>query len=143
MSEEIKYDIALDEELRPRMVKCRLIHHEGEASLVEWVTGRGVCHRAIIPSEEVDIITLGLTGVMVSEDVLAVGIPYGLPMEEFIEISVTPKMLANELRRAGIWTYQDLVMNPEKVRGVFGKCFGLDYATLKKKAKRYKEVSHE
>ena len=36
------------------------------------------------------------------------GSGYGLAWEEFIEITATPELIANELRRQGIWCWQDI-----------------------------------
>ena len=143
MDETVRYDSILSEERQPRIVRCRLIQYDGDARLVEWIDKKGMCQRVSVPSEFVEVITPGRTAVRVSEDVLKVGIPYGLPLEEFVVIDVTSKEVANALRMAGIWTRHDIVMNPDKVRGAIGRCIGISYGALLKKTKRYKEVSNE
>jgi hypothetical protein len=130
-------------ERRPKMVKGKVVRQEGDASLVEWMDKEGFYHRASVPRDVVKITKPGQVACSVDEDELLVGIPYGMPWEELIgEINVTPEMIANELRRSGIWTGQELLMNPDKIRSVMGKVFGVNYSTLLQNVKRYKEESN-
>lgn len=102
-------------------VKVKVIHRNGEATLVEWVEGDGT-RRVTVPA--------GVTaGGRVKRDELDYGIPYGAPWEDLVEIDATPERIAAELRRCGIWTYEDLLARPEQVRGIQASV-GFDVAAL-------------
>lgn len=137
MTEQIKKE----RKRQPKKVKVRKIRQEEEAILVEWLDKDGY-HRASVPGDAFKAKTPGLVEGTVNDDVLEVGIPHGLPWEDLVEIDVTPAMVANELRRVGIWTESELLMNPEKVRGAIGKIIGANYSQLLQNVKRYKEESN-
>jgi len=83
----------------PRL-PVRLVAHKGDSALVEWIEAGMYC-RVYVPLDRVD------RGTVASKD-LAKGIPYGLPWEQWIEIQATPERIANELRRMGVWCWQDI-----------------------------------
>jgi hypothetical protein len=98
-----KADVPFAEEAAggPEMVPVRVIGAKGESALVEWEAG-GRLRRNFVPVDKI------------AEDAcdavaLEVGIPYGLPWEVALDLSgVTPEAVADKLRRAGIWTLEDL-----------------------------------
>ena len=57
----------------------------------------------------------------VSEEDLETASPYGTPWEDVIQIP-SPHDIAKELRRRGIWTYEDLVSDPSNAREAFLVC---------------------
>jgi hypothetical protein len=77
-----------------------LIGHKDQSVLVEWIV-EGMYHRAYVPLGK-------LKDGTVAEKDLERGIPYGEPWEKWIEITATPKSVANELRRHGMWRWQDV-----------------------------------
>lgn len=83
----------------PRL-SVRLVGHEGESALVEWII-EGMYHRVYVPLSKLK------DGTVAVKD-LERGIPYGLPWEDWIEIEATPESVANELRRQGVWRWQDI-----------------------------------
>lgn len=83
----------------PRL-PVRLVAHKDGSALVEWLDDSGY-HRVYVPLEKVK------DGAVSAKD-LAKGIPYGLPWEDFIEVTATPEFIANEMRRHGCWTQADL-----------------------------------
>ena len=84
----------------PRL-PVRVISSAGDSSLVEWLDTDGMYCRVYISLSKVE------EGTVATKD-LERGIPYGLPWEEFIEITATQKHIANELRRQGVWCWQDM-----------------------------------
>lgn len=84
----------------PRL-PVQLVAHKDGSALVQWLDEDGMYHRAYVPLDKVK------DGTVASKD-LAKGIPYGLPWEEWIEVTATPEHIANELRRHGCWCHADL-----------------------------------
>ena len=84
----------------PRL-PVRLVGHQGESALVEWLDAGGMYHRVHVPLDKLE------DGTVASKD-LERGIPYGLPWEDWIEVQATPEKVANELRRQGVWCWQDV-----------------------------------
>ena len=84
----------------PRL-PVRLVGHQGESALVEWLDGDGMYRRVHVPLVKLE------DGTVSGKD-LERGIPYGLPWEEWIEVQATPEKVANELRRQGVWCWQDV-----------------------------------
>ena len=84
----------------PRL-PVRLVAHEGESALVQWIDADGMYCRVYVPLDKLE------EGTVASKD-LERGIPYGLPWEEWIEVQATPEKVANELRRQGVWCWQDV-----------------------------------
>jgi len=84
----------------PRL-PVRLVAHKDGSALVEWIDAGGMYHRVYVPLEKVD------KGTVAGKE-LAKGIPYGLPWEKWITVTATPEGIANELRRMGIWCWQDI-----------------------------------
>lgn len=81
-------------------VSVRCIRHKGDAALVEWID-RGQYRRGFIPLSSIKDGT-------VKETTLKRAVPYGIPWEKCIKITATPEEIANELRRAGMWTLEDI-----------------------------------
>jgi hypothetical protein len=100
--EEQKQEEAKEEKPRPEpRVPVRVIGSKGESALVEWIDAEGLYQRIYVPLAKVT------KGTVASKD-LERGIPYGLPWEEYIEVTATPASIANELRRMGAWRREDL-----------------------------------
>ena len=91
-------------EKKTKKLAIRLVQKAGEAGLVEWVDGAD-WKRAYIPLDEV--------AVKVDETVLDAGIPYGLEWNKIKPKQLDPLDLQNQLRKAGIWTAEDLAHNPQ------------------------------
>lgn len=84
----------------PRL-PVRLIAHKDGSALVEWIDAEGKYRRAYVPLDKLD------KGTVATKD-LEKGIPHGLPWEKWIEVIATPERIANELRRRGVWTWEDI-----------------------------------
>ena len=107
---------------RVRQVAVSTVRVTGEGALVEYAQ-KGKAKRVTIPASEV-------RGGKVAQDVLDAGIPYGLPWEEVQLATITADELAANLRKAGIWTAEDLRRNTQKAVGVLQATYRLDLAAL-------------
>lgn len=81
-------------------ISVRVLEERGKSVLVEWDDGR--LHRAYVPRK-------ALAGESVAEDVLDEAPRAGIAWEQLLDFSkVTAAAIAEQLRRAGIWTMSDL-----------------------------------
>lgn len=113
-------------------VKVNVIRRKGQSALVQFVDDDGL-QRIELPSSSV-----GEDG-LVDELELGMGMPYGLRWEEIVQFSVTPEMLADELRRRGIWTLDNLMVNMQGAVGAFQAIYGVDASRLLKRARQYQK----
>lgn len=98
--------------------------------LVQWVEVDGQPRRAVLNRDRVSQIPGEASTVNVSAADLANADPHGLPWERLIELHASPESIAAELRRAGIWTLEDLRRNPGAALGAIQTAYHLDYQTL-------------
>lgn len=92
-------------------------------AVVERVIG-GAPERRIVPARAIaedDKIPL---------TVWEAGIEYGLSWEQIVVLHATPETVAAELRRAGIWTLDDLYHKPQAALGALQAAYHLDLAAL-------------
>lgn len=107
---------------KPKRVK--IIRQEGMVSLVEWLDTYGLYHRSVIPSELVD------NKRRVSENELNRGVKYGEDWSEVMDFTADPDDIEQELYRVGIWTGDDILDNPDAVRGAIQKVLQNTLASL-------------
>ena len=117
-----------EEKKKPEPIPVRVVGEKGESALVEYQVD-GMYRRRYVPGKsvkdrernrgEVSPITLGK------------GIVYGLPWEDFVEITATPESVANELRRRGVWYIED--MNHSAIKHAR---IAFDYGEFISRAKR-------
>ena len=86
---------------RARMVDVHVIRAKAGSALVQWLDAGGMYHRGYLP-------TASVVDGAADLNELEKAIPYGLPFEDYIEITATPQSIANELRKRGVWTFEDL-----------------------------------
>ena len=110
---------------RRKMVMVKVISHKGQSALVEYDGGN---KRAYVPLSKLD-------GDRIDQGDLDKGIDYGLELERLITVSGTPEAIAAELRRRGIWTYDDLCQKAAAVHKAFLTFYGKDLAALMQAAK--------
>jgi hypothetical protein len=110
-------------------IAVKVIQKKGQAALVEWLDGDGT-HRVTIPAKAIE------SGNRVAMSELGYGIPYGEPWEELVMLAVTPAVIAEQLRRAGIWTYEDLLSRPNQALGAIQAAYGFDLTALLRAAKQ-------
>jgi hypothetical protein len=99
------------------------------AALVEWYDGTAL-HRVTLPCELV-------RGDSVDEADLERGIPYGVAWETALQSTATPEAIANELRRCGIWTGDDLAARPTIAAAALQRSIGVNLAALRVAAKEH------
>lgn len=109
-------------------------------ALIEWEDEEGL-HRGMIPEETVR------DGVVVDE-LIPLSIPVGVDWEFILADHIgamTPQRLAKELRKAGIWTFDDLTKNVPKAEEVIRNIYGVDLSVLLRSAKEFvkSEVAHD
>lgn len=103
-------------------MKVRVLRCQGAAALVEWIED-DLLQRAVVPAEMVE-------DGQCDSDALAAGIPYGVPFEDLLQPAVTPRALAQALRRRGIWTTEDVYRKPNEVIAALQSAYGLDLAAI-------------
>jgi len=128
-TEELKYQTPVE----PERLQVRVIKVQGKSSLVQWIEGDDV-RRAIVPTGEIK------EG-MIDRFVLEAGIPYGLPWEEIIHLTASSENVARELRRAGLWTGDDVMKNTSAAMGALQTALKTDFAAILRAAKAYQEES--
>ena len=109
------------------ITRVKVIYEKGRNVLVEWFDD-GMPMRGWLPWNKVrvDIVdTIELDRVM----------PYGEPWEDIIELRATPREMAKNLRKVGIWTLEDLRKNPNAALGAIMATYKVDYHILLKSVK--------
>ena len=109
-----------------KQIPVRIVKATQDNTLVEFTLG-GLIQRATIPTAEIH-------DEKAPDEVLAAGIPYGIPWE-FIELHLKSSDLANALRISGIWTYEDALRNPNLIVSALQAVYGVDLAALLKFAR--------
>lgn len=113
-------------------IKVNGIGRKGQTMLVQYADENGI-QRVLIPPSSID------EDGTVDEVELSLGIPYGLPWAEIVQFKSTPETLANELRRRGIWTGEDMRADPSVVVGAFQAVCGVDASRLRVLTARYEK----
>lgn len=118
---------------RRRLVAVRVMAAEGESALVEW-QGKAGRFRAYVPAVEVQ-------GDKCATEILEAGIPYGVSWERCIAdlADLTPKRVAAELRRAGIWTLDDLRVRRKQAKLALAGLAGLAVGEIERAAREFEE----
>lgn len=116
----------------------QVIERKLGAILVQWNENDEIC-RGIIPEE-----LLESDGITVRDELLSVSIPYGVDWETLLEGVVglvTPAIIAGNLRKAGIWTAEDVLSNSKAVLGAIHNSYHVDMSAIIQLAKnKIKEV---
>lgn len=105
-------------------VAVRVISRQGAAVLVERVTADGDLARYQVPKEVISQPPIDSATVPAGE--LDQAIPYGLPWELMLTITFTAEDVARELRKAGIWTKDDLLRGGEVLSRAILRAAGKD-----------------
>ena len=118
-----------------KMTAVRTMQEKDGRALVEWVNRKGMLESVFVGVDEVK-------DGKVASGVLAEAIPYGVPWEDlFAEVQkvTTPKVRANELRKVGIWTLDDLRTKSRFVLGALKAGLRVEIGELHKFATKLKE----
>lgn len=92
----------------------KLIHERNGTALIEWIEDSQT-HRAIVPADQV------IDGYCAHPER---GVPYGINFADYITIEVMPEDIDRELKRAGVWTVDDLHRQPQAVRAAINTAYG-------------------
>ena len=112
--------------------KVSIIRTKNTISLIEW--DNGTLQRGYIPNN------LIIDDYVDGKD-LELAIPYGINWEDIITLTVTVKQLDYELKKMGIWTLEDILLNSDRVLAALKSVYGLQLSTLQNLAKnRLKEL---
>ena len=95
----------------------KTIRVNDNAKLVEYIDTDGFLQRVILPVDEFNI---------------ELGMPYGVDFSRFIKHPA----IANELRKRGLWTIEDLEKNRNAALGAVQAAYNQDLATIIKLAKK-------
>ena len=106
----------------------RTVKTSGKAALVEWEED-GTLQRAWVPRELAE-----------SQEEAALGIPYGVPWGEIIQLQpVDSAQLETLLRKRGIWTAADAQRHPQAIVGALIELVGVDMAAVIAAARHYEK----
>ena len=110
--------------------EVKVVSRHGSSALVQWLI-RKTLNRGYVPLEAIsDESTVEL------ED-LDAAIPYGVPWSNVITMTATPEALENRLHQIGVWTYDDLLANPQAVIGALQATYMVDFSALKRAAEAF------
>jgi hypothetical protein len=118
-----------------KKIKGRLIIRKKSSALVEVADDSGAPIRVCVPFESLLVSSDG-TDVMISENDLEMGIPFGVPWEFKLKDVVIPAIkLARALRENGIWTAEDALKKPDAVKGALISSLSLSLSSIIEAAK--------
>lgn len=111
-------------------VKCKIVSRKNNLYLVEFMGDYSLERRFIVSDMIIED-----NGQFAIVDNPNAGIPYGMEWEELVSLGATPELIATELRRHGIWTYEDLINDPNGALGAIQAAYRFDLARLLRAAK--------
>lgn len=116
-------------------MRIKRIRQSGSAVLVEWHEG-GTC-RAIVPADAIQ-------GDYVSDQDLAMAVPYGVGWEEILEQLLpdrqsTIESIALTLRNRGVWTADDARSNINTIVGALQTGYGTTASSIIRTLKQQEE----
>lgn len=115
--------------------RVKIIARKSGMSLVEYLDEDEKLQRVYVPTDSIYEYDDGTT----RSDAVQYGSPYGVPWAEMVteELVLNPELLERELRRYGVWTYQDFVQSPEAVRAAFNQALRDLYGTVRANALQF------
>lgn len=116
-------------ERKPKRIAVKIIAQKDLSALVEWEAEGDLC-RAYVPADKVEDGQCG-------EDVLAAGIPHGVPWEDVLPETPPREAVGKQLRQHGIWTCADIEKNIQGVQRAINQTTGLTPASLHTLASQY------
>lgn len=108
------------------MTTVQIIRQKGGFTLVEWEEDSRLYRAWVLPEMVVD-------GNQVDRPQR--GIPYGVDFSQLVVLQASPFVLDTELKRRGIWTYEDALHRAQEVLSALQATYGVDLATLLQAAK--------
>lgn len=96
-------------------MQIRIISEQDQSILIEWHDGERY-HRSVVPKKEVN------HGEVKAPEL---GIPYGEDWTKLIKAKVNPGLIDHELKKAGIWTIDDLRRNVAIAQGAINQAVSI------------------
>jgi len=94
---------------------ARIVFSKNRAVLLEYLDDANKPVRVSIPENMVQPSSDGKTAI-VSEEILSMGVPYGVQFaEEIGNVTISGKSIEDSLHASGIWTCDDVIHNPQDV----------------------------
>ena len=132
MDEKLESEEKQKPKIAVKSYKVTIIKSSGgeKTALVEWVQDEQP-HRGFIPSSKIGKDNL------VEEPVLNASTQYGVPWEDIKITQVTSEDIANSLRKAGIWTAEDLRTHQQVALGAIQAAYRVTLASCNQAAKQF------
>lgn len=121
------------------MVQVTLLEIRGQAAIVTYRDEEGMLQGRIISRDDVSGVRVRETK-SVHDRVINTGTEYGIDLEIILgeKYVITPGDLAQELRRHGVWTYDDLNKKPSEVVAAINSLSKKIYAVLLRESRQTK-----
>lgn len=110
---------------KPAPVPVQALSSRNGLTLVEWQDETGSLRRNWVKEKSLEVTPEGTLAVDPGS-----GVPYGFDFARMIKLKATPQAVADELRRVGIWTLEDLRSRTAEVTNAFRSAYGVDTAQL-------------
>jgi len=116
------------------MIPVKVVARQGQSLLVEWMADNGRYQRGYLPKSDV-------IDNEADPSKLALAIPFGIDWSNCLpEITPpSPESIANELRRAGIWSLEDARNNGAVAVGALMRVYRIGLGLLVEAAENCKE----
>lgn len=111
---------------KPAPRDVSVVQHKNDLTLVEWSAQSGRLHRSWMKTKDVDIASDGTAKTVDPGS----GVPYGFDFARLISLETTPQAVDTELKKAGIWTVEDLRARPAAAQGAITAAYGLTFSSL-------------
>lgn len=121
------------------LTDVKLIKVQGQAAVVSFWDKSGMIQARIVSRDDVAGLRVGQAG-MISSSILDSGTEYGIDWEIFLGETgvITPTDIEQELRKRGIWTYEDINKNSPQVMAALNALSGRVFANLMSEARKFK-----
>lgn len=108
------------------MQPVQIVRQKGGFTLIEWEDDNRLYRSWVLPEMVVE-------GAV---DRPKRGIPYGVDFSSLVDLQASTQTLDYELKRRGIWTYEDVLHRAQEVLSALQATYGVDLAELLKAAKQ-------
>lgn len=118
-------------------IKSRIIFRKKSAVLLEYVDSENRTQRISVPTDVIKIESDDET-VFLTEKIIDLGIPYGIPWEYKLKsLSISPEQIANALHSNGVWTAEDVLKHPDSVKNSLMSMLGVLLSSIVKTAREF------
>jgi len=122
------------------LLKVKNVKTKQGASLLECIRKDGTLERRVVPSDLV--VHEGENSFIKTED-FEMGMSYGLPLEDLIQdVTVKAKDLIDNLHSTGLWTYEDLMANPNGIISSIMATAGTNLSSILQAIKAHVKGEH-